>query len=156
MFLHSMSQESSRFLSCVGIYISASVWYLYLCWCAGTYRVGKAKSVTPQFICSCGPPESISFICLLQASFNHFVYWLISFNWCSEFYTSFTNNFTLFSMLGTHYVMFSLFYWKWYVLVNLFSVLCQLNCMFNLLLSELYRSWNTSHKSSVFSHLLLV
>lgn len=129
---------------------------IYLCWCVGTYSVCKAKSITAQFICSCGPSDSLSFTHLLQVSFNCFVYQLISFDWCSELYISFVKNFTLFSMLGTHYIMFSLFYWIWYHLVNLFSVLCQLNYMFKLFLCELYPSWNMSYKSSVFSHLLLV
>lgn len=57
------------------------------------------------------PFHSPFFTCLLQVSLICFVYWLINFDWCSELHISFLKIFALFSMLGTHYIMFSLFYW---------------------------------------------
>ena len=153
--LHSMAKESNTFL-CRYVGTSASVWYVYLCWCVGTYRVCKAKSITAQFIGSCGPSDSVPFMCLLHVSLHCFAYRLISFDPYSELCVSFMKNFTLFIMLGIRYILFSLFYCIWYHVVNLFSVLCQLSYMFNLFLYELYSSWNILYESLVFSHLLLV
>lgn len=121
--------QSNLFL-CWSIAACTYVLYLYLCWCVSTYRVCKSKSITLQFIYFCGPSHSIFHMFVISFT-QLFVYWYICFDGAVN-YIFFVNNFTLFSMLGTHYVMFPIFYWIKYHLVNLFTVLCQFNFMCNL------------------------